>query len=138
MRFCKQRDKYSCGAVALLNIDKFFGRPVTYQALPFYRMLVNCSQAHGTYRRDVTRVLGRASRRGWKQAKRFLQEGNCILLDIRWRNGEGHYYLMVIHNYGIQIVNYFRDQSTTSVNPRWAARLLKQAERTWYIGEGIL
>lgn len=138
MRFCKQRDRYSCGAVALLNIDKFFGRRVTYQALPFYKKLVKCGQPYGTYRRNITRVLGRASRRGWKQAKLFLQKGNCILLETRWRDGEGHYYLMVMHKHDIQIVNYFRNRSTFLINLRWAARLLKQAERTWYISEGIL
>ncbi len=137
MRFCKQRDKFSCGAVALLNADKFFGRRVTYRSLPLYKKLVRTGQ-HGTYQRDMTRVLGRASRRGWKQAKRFLQEGNCIIVDVRWRDGEGHYYLMVIHNYDIQIVNYFKNLSTYPIDTKWASQLLKQARRTWYVNEGIL
>ena len=99
MRFCKQRDRYSCGAVALLNIDKFFGSRATYQDLPKYRKLVNCDQ-HGTQDWDITRVLGRTSRCKWPKAKRFLQEKNCIL--IKWW---GHLFLMVMNNYDIQIVN---------------------------------
>ena len=138
MRFCKQRDRYSCGPVALLNIDKFFGRRATYQDLPKYRKLVNCRPRHGTSLHDMTIVLGRASQRSWKQAKQFLQEGNCILLNTRWRASVGHYYLMVMHNYDIQIVNFFSDRSTVSINSQRASRLLKQAYRTWYINEGIL
>jgi len=138
MRFCKQRDRYSCGAVALLNVDKFFGRRATYRDMPKYRKLVNCVNTHGTRHSDMTRVLGRASRRGWKHAKRFLDERNCILISTKWRNGGGHYYLMLIHNYDIQIVNFFSDLSTFSISSQRASRLLKRAKRTWYINKEIL
>jgi len=137
MRFCKQRDRYSCGPVALLNVDKFFGRRVTYANLPFYRLLVQCSKSQGTLRRSITRVLGRAARRKWPNAKQFLQEGNCILIFDRWKGG-GHYSLVVMHGYDITLINHFEGECLTPISAAKASRLLKHAERTWYISESIL
>lgn len=138
MRFCKQRDRYSCGAIALLNIDKFFGRHVTYRNLPQYKKLTKCSKADGIFLYEMTEILGRASRRKWKQAQRFLQEGNCILLSVRRKDNSGHFYLMIIYDHDIQIVNYSKSHTLFSISSRLASQLLKQAERTWYINERIL
>ncbi len=139
MRFCKQRDRYSCGAVALLNVDKFFGYQVTYKDLAYYRDLVGCKKEQGgTFARGITKVLGNANRRSWKKSKEFLQQGNCILVFTykKW----GHFYLITTDKNGcfITVNRYRRCQSSLQILPHAAARLLKCAKLTWYIKEEML
>lgn len=142
IRFCRQRDKYSCGPVALLNIDKFFGRRVTYQHLPRYSKRTKCKPVTGTKTKIMSKILGRATRRSWKKAKQFLTDGGCIVVLSQWEvNGEqmGHFYLMVT-NYcnDIGVVNLYRDIYTAiRVTPQRAARILKTAERTWYVSKPV-
>ena len=132
-------DKYSCGAIALLNIDKFFRRHVTYRDLPRYRMLVDCQLSRGTYICDMTRVLGRAWRLSWHRAKQFLHNGNCIVVFMQ-ENDWGHFYLMTTDEYGcIIIVNRYPTigcPCTKQVVPQAAANLLRHAHRTWYVKKG--
>ena len=135
MRFCKQRDEYSCGAIAVLNIAKFYGYQGTYQDLKYYQDLVGCKKDHGTFSRNISKVLGRASRRSWKKSKEFLHAGNCILVltGKRW----GHFFLIATDKYGCFItVNRYHGigcPSTLQILPHAAARLLKCAKLTWYV-----
>ena len=137
MRYCKQRDRYSCGPIALINIAKHFGQRATYQDLLWYQHLVDCTRPDGTFSRNVSKVLGRATRRTWAQAKQFLRVGNCIM--VQNRRDHGHYYLMVMNWHDdIGIVNFYRHGETAAkISPRWAAQLLRHAFRTWYVSEPI-
>lgn len=137
MRFCKQRDRYSCGAIAALNIDKFRGCRVTYEDLPYYRDLVRCRKEwNGTFARNITRVYGQASRRSWNETRKFLRSGNCIIV-LTCRKSWGHFFLMALDQYGcIVVINRKRDihiPSTVQILPHAAAILLKHAHRTWYV-----
>lgn len=55
MRFIKQRDKYSCGAIALMNTLKWLGHKsgLTYKDLPLWRCLCKTSLINGTSARDL-------------------------------------------------------------------------------------
>ena len=137
MRFCKQRDNYSCGAIAALNVDKVRGYRVTYHDLPYYQDLVRCQkERRGTYASNVSRVFGRACRRSWKSAKEFLMSGNCIIILVRQKRW-GHFYLMTTDEHGyIVVVNKERGvhyPSTVQIVPQAAATLLRHARRTWYV-----
>jgi len=138
MRFCKQRDGYSCGAVAALNVDKVRGCRVTYHDLPYYRDLVGCRRI-GTYAENISRVFGKASRRSWKSTKEFLLAGNCIIIlkTSGIQNQWGHFYLMTVDEYGcVIVVNRYRGvhyPSAVQILPQAAATLLRHAYLTWYI-----
>lgn len=136
MRYCKQRDTYSCGAIALLNVDKFFGRCVTYRDLPKYLAMVRCNTIDGTRMTYISKAIGRASRRTWKSSKQFLREGNCIILLIK-EGGEGHYFVMGMYETEIFIVNRFLPSTGTAaayvIPPSWAAMFLRTSKRTWYV-----
>jgi len=140
MRFCKQRDGYSCGAVVLLNADKFFGKPVTYRDLPHYQRLVDCRPVAGTQATSITRILGNSQRKSWCGSKRFLQDGNCIIV-LKRKGGWGHFYLMATNEYGcVIIVNRYCGvgcPSAEQVLPQTAARMLKTSRQTWYLKKGI-
>ncbi len=140
MRFCKQRDKYSCGAIALLNIDKFFGRQVTYQDLPKYQELVDCQPVSGTQVSSISKVIGRASRRTWKSSKQFLSEGNCVMI-LSGGVDEAHYFIMSMcqHLKVFFIVNRYRPDVGVSAAyiapPQRAAMFLRNSVRTWYVNK---
>jgi len=138
-RFCKQRDRYSCGPVALLNIDKHFGRQATYKDLPRYRKRVRCKYPSGTYTRAISKVLGRATRRSFKKAKQFLQDGNCIV--VQTKRKKGHYYLVMIDRLDLGIVNIYQiGPCIHRIAPQELGSKLKNSYRTWYVKEatGIL
>jgi hypothetical protein len=46
-RYIRQRDNYSCAAVALLNADKWRGKKVTYSDLPKYRKVLSVDNKRG-------------------------------------------------------------------------------------------
>lgn len=142
IRFCKQRDRYSCGPVALLNIDKFYGERVTYADLPYYRTLVACKQPGGTLTSSMSDVLGRARRKGWKNTKEFLHDG-CLVIQtgdgIAGRHG--HYSLVLRDRHGTYIlVNHRRGQGYASVYISWQELywLWRKAYRIWYVDTPIL
>jgi hypothetical protein len=139
-RYCLQRDHYSCGPVALLNADKFFGRRVAYRHLPRYSKRVRCQKGVGTRCKDMSKVLGRAKRKSWKKAKQFLKDGGCIVVQDKYTGYDGHFYLIVTNYCGdIGMVNYYRNSySAIHITPQRAARLLKIANRTWYIDKPIM
>ena len=144
IRFCKQRDRYSCGPVALLNIDKFYGELVAYRDLPYYRALVDCTPSKGTLTSSMSDVLGRARRKGWKKTKEFLSDGwSCLVIQtgdgIAGR--PGHYSIVIRDRHGTYVlVNHRRGQGYASVIISWQELfwLWKKAFRIWYVDTAIL
>jgi len=140
-RFCKQRDRYSCGPVALLNIDKHFGRQATYKDLPRYRKRVRCKRPDGTnpsgtYLHQMRKVLGRPSRRKFEKAKEFLRSGGCIVVMVN-----EHYFIITMDHIGIATVNCWRSgPCVCHVYPKVLKKKLDTAYRTWYVKQrtGIL
>lgn len=131
MRFCKQRDKFSCGPVVLLNIDKCFGRKVTYKDLPRYSKRVRCKSS-GTLTSEISKVVGRATRRSYKRAKQFLIDGNCIM--VQTKKYEGHYYLLVIDQSMFGVVNRHGNWPCVKhISRQQIGRILKKSYRTWYV-----
>lgn len=140
MRFCKQRDTYSCGAVVALNISKVRGCHVTYHDLPYYQNLIGCQKWIGTQAHNISSVFGRACRRSWKSTKKFLIAGNCIIILVRPKKQWGHFYLMTIDEHRcIVVINKKQGvhyPSTVQIVPQTAATLLRHAYRTWYVEKG--
>lgn len=139
-RFCRQRDSHSCGPIALLNIDKFFGHRVTYKHLPKYSRRVGCHRPKGrdlggTYTRAISKILGKASRRTWKGAKQFLRKGDgCIMVQTTYI---GHLYLIIMSDDGnIGVVNYYDQKyAAIQITPQMGAAMLRGAYRTWYVNK---
>lgn len=134
MRFCKQRGKFSCGPVALLNIDKHFGKQVTYKDLPRYSKRVSCKSPDGTFTSEISKVIGRATRRSYKKAKQFIVDGNCIL--VQTKKYEGHYYLLVMNQHMFGVVNRHGNWPCVGhISRQQAGRILTKSYRTWYVSK---
>jgi len=143
IRFCKQRDKYSCGPIALLNIDKFYGERVTYADLPYYKKLVDCKAKSGTQINRMSDVLGRARRKGWPKTREFLSDGwSCLV----FQTGDGiagrpgHYSIVIQDRNGIYVLINHRRGKYASEHITWQELywLWKKANRIWYVETPIL
>lgn len=138
IRFCKQRDHYSCGPIALLNAAKFFAYNVTYKDLKTFQDLVSCTSPRGTYTRNISKVLGRASRKSWKNTKAALNNCQHCLI-IQSYNPEtncGHISLLCRDYYGSYIlVNHYKDQKYAALIINWqqAYWIWRKATRLWYV-----
>lgn len=143
IRFCKQRDKYSCGPIALLNIDKFYGESVVYIDLPYYQKLVDCRRKGGTRTNRMSDVLGRAKRKGWPKTKEFLSDGwSCLVIQtgdgIAGR--PGHYSIVIRDRDGTYVlVNHRLGKGYASehINGQELYWLWRKAYRIWYVDKKI-
>jgi len=141
VRFCKQRDRYSCGPVALLNIDKFYGERVGYKDLSYYKKLVDCKLDGGTKTSKMSDVLGRASRKGWPKTKEFLSDG-CLVIQtgdgIAGRHG--HYSIVIQDRHGAYVLVNHRRGKYAAEYISWQELywLWRKAYRIWYVDTPIL
>src|SRR5271157_3484288 len=107
-RYLKQQDKYSCSAVALLNLDKWRGIKVTKKNLPQYKQLLN-TKISGTTSEQFNRVVGRKGKRlTYQQLKNHL---GVVILETTSPLRRRHDYLVLgwsRHNnvYGWLAINY--------------------------------
>jgi len=140
IRFCKQRDQFSCGPVALLNADKFFGLKVTYRHLITYSLMLECTPKHGTLTSSMSKIIGRASRRSWENTEKFLQgcTGCLIIQTGDGRAGrKGHFSLICRDRHGDYfLVNHFdRQYAAMPLKADLIRRYWKEAYRVWYLNK---
>lgn len=84
MRYCKQKLKYECGPIAILNLMKWLGLRVTYKKdMPSIKMM--CKYKKGVYNEDITRALNKLDISFWTR-------GNTVehnLIQACLRNPDG-------------------------------------------------
>lgn len=102
VRWVRQRDHYSCGPVAVLNILKWMGHPWTYKMLPALQVVCKCDVDVGTGRQNIERAMAKLGIN--KKRKVFpklrdidahLDSGGIILLEYFWTEFDGHYALCI-------------------------------------------
>jgi hypothetical protein len=105
-RWIKQRDNHSCVPVAILNVLKWAGFPVTYRsAFDYWKEMVKHTAENGTHIRDYSFIFSRMPEVKMKRKTRpslaeidsVLSEGNAVLLRSAWKAGdEVHRHLLLI------------------------------------------
>ncbi len=111
MRYIKQRDKYRCGPVALMNILKWGGRWLTYDDMrDSLTALCRCTPEGGTgwgkfdqgLRKVAKRHKGftveKVRRPRLAEIEAHLRGGGALVLNYQWEylgNENRHYSLMV-------------------------------------------
>jgi len=110
MRYVKQRDKYSCGPVAIMNVLKWAGYAFNYEdSLPVLQKLCKCISVTGTKHANFDRALRlvtsrfkvfkvrRVHRPKLWQIEEHLREGGLVILNYYWRKDEeGHRHFMLL------------------------------------------
>lgn len=102
IRYVKQRDSYSCGPVAIINILKWLGvEKVTYKLLPFAQIICNCS-TDGTHDIDIEKAMKyleitkkRKISPSIKEVDKHLISGGIILISYVTIFDDGHFSLCV-------------------------------------------
>ena len=105
-RWIKQRDNHSCVPVAILNILKWAGFPVTYRSdFDYWREKVKHTAEDGVHIRNygflLSRIpevkLKRKTHPSLTEIDSALSDGNIVLLRSAWKiGGEIHGHLLLI------------------------------------------
>lgn len=104
-RYCKQRDQYRCGPIAILNALKWAGKKVTYKKhIERLTRECKCKAPKGTWWFDITRVLRKYGfsiykRRvlSAKEIKKHLSNGGAIIVNAYWdrKKNQRHFFLLL-------------------------------------------
>lgn len=106
MRYVKQRDSYSCGPIALLNILKWSGLRKTYKDLPILQKECKCN--NGTWPEDLQKAVKKYSNlKSFSRRKpsilkidQHLKRHGAVILVCYWSDEwdeeiEGHFITIV-------------------------------------------
>ena len=100
VRYIRQKDQYSCGPIAIMNILKWSGVEFSYrEAIKFFQKICNCRASHGgtthssfdwALRRVGEHLEGglhirRVYRPALWQIEEHLKAGGVIALNYHWR-----------------------------------------------------
>jgi len=136
-RWLRQQDRYSCGPIALINLDKWRGKHVTKHDLPKYRRRCRCGRLFGTTIVNFIHTVGKSYwRPTYQHFKRYLLSGGVAIIDCYWTNGSGHYFFVCgIYDHtdgrrGFLAINYYEHQTMTLLSPQEMVSLLRRG-RIW-------
>lgn len=117
IRYIGQRDQYSCGPLAILNILKWAGYDITSKYLPNLRRYCKTDE-NGTDTKNISKVLERYSKLKVecvpfitiKNLHNHIENGGAAIIEVSWfdeikKQTTGHYYI---------IVGMFKYSNTTS------------------------
>ena len=136
IKYVKQRDQYTCGPVALLNLDKWRGLSPTYKDLPRYKRLCK-TDSTGTQPRQFEKVVGKRGRKlSYSQIKKHP---GAFILNTKWPEDGGHYFLVLGWatdgtHFGWLCVNYLEGQTYVLISPATMKWLLKRS-RGWFFSK---
>ena len=120
IRFTKQRDHYTCGPIAIINVCKWAGYKVTQKDIKKFKKLTNCD--NGTYAEDLHKALKKLDEKYFKLKKRLLakevkvkeikkhcKQHGIVLLRFQWPDDDEFHYILVIKftKHRVGVVNYF-------------------------------
>jgi hypothetical protein len=141
IRYVKQKDKSSCGPVAILNVLKWAGGDhVTYKSLPYIRKVCETDEG-GTDSGNFSVVLLRAG------AERFstrwilqpdhetvfshLANGGAIVILHAYPKKWGAHYSFFVGEFGQRVIaiNHFDEETSKTVEAKYLKKLLKSGKQ---------
>lgn len=153
IRYVKQRDDYNCGPIAIVNVLKWAGLPLTYGSMHIFNQLMKTSLRRGTRRSEISSVLKLfkevISFRHKKEPtlddiRNHLDKGGIAIVLVRWmEDGQswGHYFVVdeVINGGIYSVINFTmskpaRDVMTSYTLAEWLAKRASGAgSKAWLI-----
>ena len=132
MRWLRQYDHYSCGPVALINLDKWRGKSVTKRDLPRYRRRCHCYYPDGTSTINFLRTVGQPpiSQLNYYCFKEHLLSGGVAIIHTTFDNECGHFFFVrgvAQHKNGRRgflVVNFAENETLTLLSWQRMARLV--------------
>jgi len=140
-RWLRQRDKFSCGPVALINLDKWRGKSVTNRDLLQYRRRCHCRQPRGTVVANFSQIVGQPHRHlNYQRFKRHLLSGGVAIINIVWANGCGHFFFVrgiaecSDGRQGFLAINFITGETQTLLSWQRMVTMLREGQ-TWTFRE---
>jgi hypothetical protein len=88
-RYIKQRDKFRCGPVAVINYWKAIGLGATYYDIKSLSKILK-TESVGTFQDNLERIIGVKFRQGkWGEFKRHLLKSKTVILSY----GDHYYFI---------------------------------------------
>lgn len=124
-RFTKQRDRYSCGPVAILNALRWSGMDAPYKELiDIFQKVCNCEPGRGTNHSDFDRALRffgtdlfrvrRVQRPCLGKIEQHLRDDGCVILNYRWtRGGKGYRHFSLVNGVSPSGATFFLVNDST-------------------------
>lgn len=143
-RYAKQRDGYSCGPTALINIIKWSGKPISYRAsrrvwirkcattktgTPPLLLQIAINNHLSSY--GIAHRLSTGTRQGILEHAR---QGGAVLVRFHWPHlSWGHYFLIVgASRHYLHTVNLYSDGSALRrIHRKSLMRLLSKRTAVW-------
>jgi ABC-type bacteriocin/lantibiotic exporter with double-glycine peptidase domain len=139
MELFKQKDKFSCGPIAILNVLNILGKNKQYSYLKKLQKLCNCTEKHpGTSWNDLTNTLIHLNLDNWT-----VKDPNLDSLDYHMDKGyvpiimyrvndlhEGHWATVLKRTKKYyQIINYYTDEKVSYISRKKLSKIFKN--RYW-------
>lgn len=131
MKYFRQRDRYSCAAVAFLNAFKWMGINTSSKQLSSLKQMLRTTVKDGTTRRDSAWLAKSA---GFKRVRKptiakldaELIAGNALIVETGFPDRDcGHAYLIIRRTTRYFVcVNLFRNRTVVRVSKERIARRL--------------
>ncbi|MCI0527014.1 MAG: hypothetical protein L0Y56_06105 [Nitrospira sp.] len=116
-RYTKQRDRYSCGPIAIINALRWAGEPASYERLSRLQALCDTKPGEGTMHSPFDRALRmmsgsvfsvqRVYRPKLRAMERHLRKGGAIVINWQWRAGDITPRQMTDENFGKRWARHF-------------------------------
>lgn len=151
IRYVKQRDHYTCGPIAVINICKWAGYKVTLKEIKKFKKLTNCID--GTYSEDLEKALKKLGKKYFqlgakledkevtiRKIERHCKKKGIVLLNYQWPDSTSFHYILVIKltKHRVRVVNYFPEGAASRLIYRTTfKKLIKNREHViaWLINE---
>lgn len=128
IRYVKQKDEYNCGPIAIVNVLKWAGLPLTYGSMHIFNHLMGTSIRKGTRRLEMSKTLKlfkqiinfrHKNEPSVEDIRNHLDKGGIAILLIRWiEDGEswGHYFVVdeVINGGIYSVINFTKSMPARS------------------------
>lgn len=126
VRFVKQRDRFRCGPVAILNALKFFGKKCDYSYLKRISNSCHCWGKDGTKSGKFDKALRRLGKRFFRVRRTYncsfdkidgaLRKNKLVIVNYTWiderKTPHGHYTVLVRdESYNYYAINNYRGKT---------------------------
>lgn len=108
MRYMKQRDNYSCGPVAIMNVLKWAGLKFSYgEKIDYISKLCKCKAPGGSYHNHFDKALRNVTdgllkiqkikRPKLAQIEEHLKTGGVVIINYAWKkiDKKGRHYALI-------------------------------------------
>jgi hypothetical protein len=109
-KYILQKDSYSCGTIAFLNILNYFGKSYTSKDLPKFRKLLKTHKIYGTYQKYINKELRKRKVSIGNRTYKYNTKYGYLACYISNTKGIMHYIYILPEGIAINFHHYNKDK----------------------------